>query len=183
MLWISPSYAAEVDSVRLWRAPDNTRLVLDLSGPVEHKVFTLDNPSRLVIDIKDSTLKTTFDNLDVASTPIDAMRSGLRGSADLRLVFDLKDPVTVKSFTLKAYEQYGDRLVIDLYDKKLRATKSVSKVVPVDNRRIVIAIDAGHGGEDQGHWGQKRFAKKWWRCRLLSVSNGCLIRILISPVS
>jgi len=160
MLLISSSYAAEVDSVRLWRAPDNTRLVLDLSGPVEHKVFTLDNPSRLVIDIKNSSLKTSFDNLDVASTPIAAMRSGLRGSADLRLVFDLKEPVTVKSFTLKAYEQYGDRLVIDIYDKKLRATESVSKVVPVDNRRIVIAIDAGHGGEDPGALGPKKVREK-----------------------
>lgn len=160
MLLISSSYAAEVDSVRLWRAPDNTRLVLDLSGPVEHKVFTLDNPSRLVIDIKNSSLKTSFDNLDVASTPIAAMRSGLRGSADLRLVFDLKEPVSVKSFTLKAYEQYGDRLVIDIYDKKLRATESVSKVVPVDNRRIVIAIDAGHGGEDPGALGPKKVREK-----------------------
>lgn len=160
MLLISSSYAAEVDSVRLWRAPDNTRLVLDLSGPVEHKVFTLDNPSRLVIDIKNSSLKTSFDNLDVASTPIAAMRSGLRGSADLRLVFDLKEPVSVKSFTLKAYEQYGDRLVIDIYDKKRRATKSVSKVVPVDNRRIVIAIDAGHGGEDPGALGPKKVREK-----------------------
>lgn len=160
MLLISSSYAAEVDSVRLWRAPDNTRLVLDLSGPVEHKVFTLDNPSRLVIDIKNSSLKTGFDKLDVASTPIAAMRSGLRGSADLRLVFDLKEPVTVKSFTLKAYEQYGDRLVIDIYDKKLRATKSVRKVVPVDNRRIVIAIDAGHGGEDPGALGPKKVREK-----------------------
>ena len=160
MLLISSSYAAEVDSVRLWRAPDNTRLVLDLNGPVEHKVFTLDNPSRLVIDIKNSSLKTSFDNLEVASTPIAAMRSGLRGSADLRLVFDLKEPVTVKSFTLKAYEQYGDRLVIDIYDKKLRATKSVSKVVPVDNRRIIIAIDAGHGGEDPGALGPKKVREK-----------------------
>ena len=160
MLWVSSSYAAEVDSVRLWRAPDNTRLVLDLSGPVEHKVFTLDNPNRLVIDIKDTKLNTSFDDLDVASTPIDAMRSGLRGSSDLRLVFDLKESVTVKSFTLKAFEQYGDRLVVDIYDKKLRPTKSVSKLVPVDNRRIVIAIDAGHGGEDPGALGPKKVREK-----------------------
>ena len=159
-LWISPSYGADVDSVRLWRAPDNTRLVLDLSGPVEHNVFTLDKPNRLVIDIKNSTLNTSFDDLDVASTPIDEMRSGLRGSADLRLVFDLKEPVTVKSFTLKAYGQYGDRLVVDIYDKKLRSTQSVSKVVPVDNRRIVIAIDAGHGGEDPGALGPKKVREK-----------------------
>ena len=160
MLSISPSYAAEVDSLRLWRAPDNTRLVLDLSGPVEHKVFTLDNPSRLVIDIKNSTLKTTFENLDVASTPIDAMRSGLRGDADLRLVFDLKKPVTVKSFTLKAYEQYGDRLVVDIFDKQQGSSKPVRKVVPMDNRRIVVAIDAGHGGEDPGALGPKKVREK-----------------------
>ena len=160
MLSISPSYAAEVDSLRLWRAPDNTRLVLDLSGPVEHKVFTLDNPNRLVIDIKNSTLKTTFDKLDLASTPIDAMRSGLRGDADLRLVFDLKKPVTVKSFTLKAYEQYGDRLVVDIFDKQQSSNKPVSKVVPVDNRRIVVAIDAGHGGEDPGALGPRKVREK-----------------------
>ena len=183
MLWISPSYAAEVDSLRLWRAPDNTRLVLDLSGPVEHKVFTLDNPNRLVIDIKNSTLKTTFDKLDLASTPIDAMRSGVRGDADLRLVFDLKKPVTVKSFTLKAYEQYGDRLVVDIFDKKQSSNKPVSKVVPVDNRRIVVAIDAGHGGEDPGALGPKRFVKKWSCCRLPNVWSSCLIRTLILPAN
>ncbi|MGA9224501.1 MAG: AMIN domain-containing protein, partial [Pseudomonas graminis] len=30
--------ASQVRSVRLWRAPDNTRLVFDLSGPVQHSV-------------------------------------------------------------------------------------------------------------------------------------------------
>ncbi|MDO8696771.1 MAG: AMIN domain-containing protein, partial [Pseudomonas sp.] len=40
---------SEVRSVRLWRAPDNTRLVFDLSGPVQHSVFTLAAPDRIVI--------------------------------------------------------------------------------------------------------------------------------------
>ena len=43
--------AADIKSVRLWRAPDNTRLVFDLSGPAEHTLFTLSNPERIVIDI------------------------------------------------------------------------------------------------------------------------------------
>ena len=48
--------ASQVKSVRLWRAPDNTRLVFDLSGPVQHSVFTLTAPDRLVIDINGATL-------------------------------------------------------------------------------------------------------------------------------
>ncbi|EPN57764.1 N-acetylmuramoyl-L-alanine amidase, partial [Pseudomonas syringae pv. actinidiae ICMP 18807] len=48
--------ATQVRSVRLWRAPDNTRLVFDLSGPVQHSVFTLTSPDRLVIDINGATL-------------------------------------------------------------------------------------------------------------------------------
>ena len=45
--------AADIKSVRLWRAPDNTRLVFDLSGPVTHSVFTLTSPNRIVIDSSD----------------------------------------------------------------------------------------------------------------------------------
>ncbi|WP_122603990.1 AMIN domain-containing protein, partial [Pseudomonas viridiflava] len=47
--------ATQVKSVRLWRAPDNTRLVFDLTGPVQHSVFTLSSPDRLVIDINGAT--------------------------------------------------------------------------------------------------------------------------------
>ena len=37
----------QVKSMRLWRAPDNTRLVFDLSGPVQHSVFTLSAPGSM----------------------------------------------------------------------------------------------------------------------------------------
>ncbi len=42
----------EVEGVRIWPAPDHTRLVLDTAGKVEHNVFSLSGPSRLVIDMK-----------------------------------------------------------------------------------------------------------------------------------
>ena len=55
--------AVEVHDVRLWRAPDHTRLVLDLSGPVDHKLIVLTNPSRIVVDVEDATLKTSLDGM------------------------------------------------------------------------------------------------------------------------
>ena len=107
--------ASQVRSVRLWRAPDNTRLVFDLSGPVQHSVFTLQSPDRLVIDINGATLGGAL-NVPTANTPITSMRSAQRTPDDLRVVIDLKKAVTPKSFTLAPNQQYGNRLVVDLYD-------------------------------------------------------------------
>ena len=66
----------QVKSVRLWRAPDNTRLVFDLSGPVQHSVFTLSAPDRLVIDINGATLAAPL-NVSTSNTPITSVRSAL----------------------------------------------------------------------------------------------------------
>jgi N-acetylmuramoyl-L-alanine amidase len=167
--------ATQVRSVRLWRAPDNTRLVFDLSGPVQHSVFTLQSPDRLVIDINGATLGGSL-SIPTANTPITSMRSAQRTPEDLRVVIDLKKAVTPKSFTLAPNQQYGNRLVVDLYDNAADAnpTPSVAdtpataapatpavpvspskpeiKLTPVPNgkRDIVVVIDAGHGGEDPG---------------------------------
>ena len=81
--------ASQVKSVRLWRAPDNTRLVFDLSGPVQHSVFTLTAPDRLVIDINGATLAAPL-KVSTANTPITSMRSAQRTPTDLRVVIDLK---------------------------------------------------------------------------------------------
>lgn len=105
----------KVNSVRLWRAPDNTRLVFDLTGPVQHSVFTLSAPDRLVIDINGATLAAPL-KLNTSNTPITAMRSAQRTPTDLRVVIDLKKAVTPKSFTLAPNAQYGNRLVVDLFD-------------------------------------------------------------------
>src|SRR3990167_6965604 len=107
--------ASQVKSVRLWRAPDNTRLVFDLTGPVQHSVFTLTSPDRLVIDINGASLGSPL-NVNTSNTPITAMRSAQRTPTDLRVVIDLKKAVTPKSFTLAPNAQYGNRLVVDLFD-------------------------------------------------------------------
>jgi len=159
--------ASDVRSVRLWRAPDNTRLVFDLSGPVQHSVFTLAAPDRIVIDVKGARLATNLEQLSLANTPITGVRSAQRSAEELRVVIDLSAPVSPKSFTLAPNQQYGHRLVVDLFDQGSAPTSSVAasappvpvtptqpppKLTPVPNgkRDIVIAIDAGHGGEDPG---------------------------------
>src|SRR5690606_5547537 len=109
--------AAEVRGVRLWRAPDNTRLVFDLSGPVQHSVFTLTAPDRIVIDVTGAKLATRLDQLSLANTPITGVRSAQRSAEELRVVIDLSAQVSPKSFTLAPNQQYGHRLVVDLFDQ------------------------------------------------------------------
>lgn len=142
--------AATVNKVRIWPAPDHTRLVFDLSGPVTHKVFTLSKPDRIVLDVDQSVLKTDLNSLKLGDSPVKRLRSGKKGKT-LRLVLDLKRPIRPKSFDLKPNKKYGHRLVLDLYEKGSlkKATKS-AKPKTVAGRDIIVAIDAGHGGEDPG---------------------------------
>lgn len=143
--------AEDIRNVRAWLAPDNTRLVFDLSGPVQHKLFTLSNPDRVVIDIEQAGLKASLDRLGLEKSPVSEIRHSARGDG-VRIVLDLKEKVRPKSFDLKPNEQYGHRLVVDL---EMREQAVVTKtVVPVPGeggkRDIVVMIDAGHGGEDPG---------------------------------
>lgn len=104
--------AVVIDSVRIRLAPDRTRIVFDLSGPVEHRIFALVSPNRLVIDIDGATLDQEFSAAELKGTPIRSVRAGIRDSSDLRVVLDLRDEVKPRSFVLKPILQYGDRLEI-----------------------------------------------------------------------
>ncbi|GAB2511582.1 N-acetylmuramoyl-L-alanine amidase [Microbulbifer agarilyticus] len=148
-----PVSSAEVEGVRLWRAPDHTRLVFDLDGPAEHKLFTLKNPDRVVIDLSGAKLSAAIDNLPLADTPIAGVRHATQNQQDLRVVLDLKQPVNPRSFALRRHEQLPDRLVIDLHDRGKVEEKTIQQVQVSGQKDIVIAIDAGHGGEDPGALG------------------------------
>jgi N-acetylmuramoyl-L-alanine amidase len=151
--------ATVVNDVRLWRAPDYTRVVLDLSAPVSHNVISLENPGRIVIDIENSRLEVDTDALDFSDSPVLRLRSGVKNQSDLRIVLDLAKAVKPSSFLLKSNKMSGDRLVIDLYDKGKR--KPLLKYDNNSGRRdIVIAIDAGHGGEDPGASGPNKLREK-----------------------
>ncbi len=156
----SSSWAVEVHDVRLWRAPDHTRIVLDLSGPADHKLIVLDNPSRVVLDVADTRLRAGLDKLALDNTPVRRIRSGVREGDDLRLVLEMSAVVDPRSFALKANDQAGDRLVLDLYDKAGKPATVRKSVNQSAKRDIIIAIDAGHGGEDPGALGPKRLREK-----------------------
>ena len=159
-LTVSSSWAAEVHDVRLWRAPDHTRIVFDLTGPAQHKLIMLSNPSRIVLDIQDTQLRAELSRLKLTDTPVQLIRSGVRDGDDLRIVLEMGVQVDPRSFALKANEQAGDRLVLDLYDQQVRVAEVKKSVKQSAKRDIIIAIDAGHGGEDPGALGPGRVREK-----------------------
>lgn len=150
-----------VESVRVRPSPERTRIVFDVSAPVEHKIFSLENPHRLVIDIDDTRLDTSFEPIKLDDTPIKRMRSSPRDGNDLRVVLDLRDTVKPRSFVLKPIMQYGDRLVVDLYTQE-QQSPVVQKVDRISRqmRDVIVAIDAGHGGDDPGAIGHGSLFEK-----------------------
>lgn len=161
----------QINGVRLWRAPDNTRLVFDLSGPVDHQLFTLDAPNRVVIDMEGVTLNTALNKLSLNNTPIRVIRPAQNTPSQVRIVIYLSASVTPKSFTLAPNHPYGHRLVVDLFDKVAvqgsapPARQSVPVTSPPPSGRtrsgdIIVAIDAGHGGEDPGASGPNGLREK-----------------------
>lgn len=136
--------------VRMWEAPDNTRIVFDLSAPVDYQLFTLKNPDRIVVDIHNAVLTPSATLPAPKSRVLQAVRSGRRGEVDARIVLDLSHSSRPKSFLLRPNAEYGHRLVIDLYPEDGAGEVVPKTIVESGPRDIVVAIDAGHGGEDPG---------------------------------
>lgn len=151
---------ASVEGVRVSPSPERTRIVFDLTRPVEHTVFALENPHRLVIDVQDTRLNARVDVISLTNTPIERMRTAARDDTDLRVVLDLKTRVRPQSFALKPIMQYGDRLVIDLYTGEQRSPVQQNDRIARRMRDVVVAIDAGHGGDDPGAVGHGNLYEK-----------------------
>lgn len=147
--WAAAATADQVavKGVRSWAGPDHTRVVFDLSAPVEHRLFTLKDPARVVVDLRNAELGTATNGLTDGDI-LKSVRSAPRNGDDLRVVFDLAREVDPKSFIVPPNDSYGHRLVVDL-ERPSSSHKPV-KTLPSGGRELVIAIDAGHGGEDPG---------------------------------
>ncbi len=144
-----------IDGIRVWPAPENTRIVFDLKNKPDYKYFTLSKPNRLVIDFKNTKNNTLLKALAKNDPRIKRFRTSTsKSKANTRLVLELAKSYRLTVFPLAPAGQYGDRLVIDLYDK-INKTKTVKKAIPKGDRDIIIAIVAGHGGEDPGSIGAK----------------------------
>src|SRR5689334_1468940 len=162
--------AAEIRDVRIAATETGTRVVLELSGPVKHNAFVLDDPARVVLDVSKSPLRA---ELPVADALVTALRSGKLPHNGTRLVFEVKGPVTIQTSTLAATQDSAERLVLDINAPgAARPAKPVvaTPVAPVairpahapseSGRDIIIAVDAGHGGVDPGASGRRGTREK-----------------------
>jgi len=159
--------AAQIRNARLWRSDNKLRLVLDLSGPVQYKTFTLTAPERLIIDLSGAKLTGDFSQLALTNSGITSIRSGHFGQGDTRIVLDLKAPMQLNSFLLPPQDGQGHRLVLDLTSATHAPMKIASAPAalaapvpaPVDRahpkRDIIVVVDPGHGGKDPGAIGSK----------------------------
>jgi N-acetylmuramoyl-L-alanine amidase len=156
------SSRVSVKNLRLWNAPDNTRVVLDLSGSINHRISKFSNPNRIAIDLKNASVKPSSGMPhEIKNNPfIQRFRYGQYSKDITRIVIDLNKPVRVKSFMLKPNDVYGYRLVIDLFDKNKAVAPKVVRSTPARSGKVTIAIDAGHGGEDFGASGKKKTREK-----------------------
>ena len=164
---VCPSTASSsqtnIYGLRVHASPGKTRIVFDLGQPVEHKIFPLTDPLRLVIDISSARFNSDVSNLVLEQTPIRQVRTASKNKGeDIRVVLDLNEEVRPSSFVLQPVMQYGHRLVIDLHGKD-----QPSLTVPLKSQRsltqmtdVIIAIDAGHGGDDPGAVGSGKLYEK-----------------------
>lgn len=203
------SRRVQITSARVWPAQDYTRVTFESQNPVQHTLFSLDNPERLVLDLEDvditATLTGLIEKIGADDPYVKSLRIGRFKPGTIRLVFDLKAKIKPQAFALAPVGSYGHRLVLDLYpleppdpllafldrhqtqrdttadaavaarvapgapapataeaaparhlpvapEKPLRTEPG--KVRPAPNRLIIVAVDAGHGGEDPGARGR-----------------------------
>ena len=157
VLVMSASVSAKnkIEGLRIWPSPTNTRIVFDLEEKPEYSYFTLYNPTRLVIDLADTDKNIDFSQYKNTSKLVKKVRhSTPKNNHSARIVIELSKKVKPEIFALPPTAPYKNRLVIDLADADSgTATRVIDSDDNVRDRDIIIAIDAGHGGEDPGSIG------------------------------
>jgi N-acetylmuramoyl-L-alanine amidase len=171
-----------VAAVRVWTAPDYTRVTIESQKEISYKVFSLENPNRLVVDLHDTPLGKELKRLPSKIASNDSFVSGARigqyKPGVTRVVFELTQKVSPQILKLKPIREYGHRLVVDIYptipfDPIIallkgngmknksgtraddRTPKPPASAVFIPKDVVTIAIDAGHGGEDPGATGRR----------------------------
>ena len=163
LLGLSLAHAAELRGVTLVEAENGaTHAVLELSKPADYKLFTLANPHRLVLDLSGSSLAGGF-RAPSPNGVVSGVRTGQPAEGELRVVLDLGQSVQPRS----RVEREGDsaRLVVELLGAQVAAGKpaparTIEDVIGSGERKLIIAIDAGHGGKDPGAIGPSRKYEK-----------------------
>ena len=158
-LALAPDVAAAAHEVALKGLRSSTtqqrdRLVFELGASVQHEIFTLNAPHRVVIDIDNTELKGNLPDSIPGAHFVQQIRSAPRNGNDLRVVLDLSQAGQPRSFMLPPAGDYGHRLVVDVTspgsDEAAASSESQATEHNGHKRNLVIEIDPGHGGKDPG---------------------------------
>jgi N-acetylmuramoyl-L-alanine amidase len=202
--------ALRVNSLRYWNTPDQSRITFDVNAAAsQNKIQFFDNPSRLVIDLPNAVAVKELEQPPASHPLFSSIRVGMRNGNDLRIVIDLKKPLSTKTTTLRTDILGTNRFIVELLDKgistqvaktdieqkaiikqpvpaiaqttekttsktlppvakaiipptQVEVKKAPQKLVEVQNKQtikekitktFIVAIDAGHGGNDSGAQG------------------------------
>ena len=110
---------AAILAVRVWPAPDYSRVTIESDGQLKAKQFFVTTPPRLAVDIEGIDLNPALKELVAKVRPDDPNIAGIRVGQStpgvVRLVIDLKQPIAPQVFSLTPVAAYQHRLVFDLY--------------------------------------------------------------------
>lgn len=166
------AFAGNISALRIGQGVGSVRLVFDADSKFDYNVFLLSNPKRLVVDVKDSNVRSQIERNVDKNNVLSNIRVGKTPDGDARIAFDLKQPAIVKKvFMLPPQSSFGWRFVIDMevsserefaahignqhafiQDSGKKSTKTASKssAVSKSNSKRIIVLDPGHGGQDPG---------------------------------
>jgi N-acetylmuramoyl-L-alanine amidase len=114
---------ATILAVRVWPAADYSRVTIESDQPLSFTQTFVPNPPRLAVDVKGIDLNPALKELVAKVGPTDPTINGIRvgqfGPGVVRLVVDLKQPITPQVFTLEPVAAYQHRMVFDLYPTQI----------------------------------------------------------------
>jgi N-acetylmuramoyl-L-alanine amidase len=155
--------AAMITDVRFWSATDHTRVVLDLTEPIQYDSFSQENPPQFHLEMRGAVLFTKKREVKIKDPFLSKITLTDLGEGKVRLILHQKKPLQANILTLKPYLDKPHRLVIDLIDvaqeKKEQEERQKQKEIRPKGTRTVV-IDPGHGGEDPGAIGPRKTMEK-----------------------
>lgn len=142
---ISFASPAAITNLQVHPLAGKTQIIFILDKPIKYHIFSLQNPRRLAVDLKNIKPNTKINTAPVNNNILRDIRGSMHKDGTLRVVVDLKQPVKYHSYMQR------NKLFIDIRVSERRG--EVTSPLR-DSRPVIIVIDPGHGGRDPGATGQ-----------------------------